>query len=181
MSKQKVWDILKKHIKDFHIICEKSFKFDSYFLRKYLIYKNYNTKTIWDINVQRILIKIRKHNFYPAFYGDFFKLKTFTLNETSEKFDYVYHQTNTPPEVVLKQGLNLRYSFSGSKGFNPLIFVSKKPHYWHGEYTYKIKLRQKLYFDTNLNWQQRLGHSAFCLLQNIRPSDISLINADEAL
>lgn len=181
MSKQKVWDILKKHLKDFHIVCEETFKFDSNFLRKFVTYQNYHTTTTWDITVQRILIKIRMHNYYPAFFGDFFKLRTFTLQETSEKFEYVYHQTNTPPEIVLKTGLNLRYSLSGYKGFNPLIFVSKTPNYWHGKYTYKIKLHQHLYFDTNLNWQRRLGHSAFCLLQNVRPNDISLINASEAL
>lgn len=177
MSKQKVWDILKKHLKDFTIVCEETFKFDSNFLRSFVTFTNNGTITNWDKKVQQILIKIRKYNQYPAFFGNFFKLKPFTLRQTSEKFEYVYHRTNTPPEIVLKHGLHLRYSLSCTKGFNPLVFVSKKPYYWLGKYIYKIKLRQSLYFDTNLNWQQRLGHSAFCLLQNVRNSDISLYNA----
>lgn len=135
--------------------------------------------TLWDIEIQRLLIKCcRLNHCYPAFCykEDLFKLRTFSIKKTFERFDYLVHSTNVPPEIILKEGIKLRYSFSLSKGFPPLIFLSSPRRKWLGEYQYRVKIRQALYFDTNLNYQCREGNDWFCVLQNIRPIDITFIN-----
>ncbi len=48
---------------------------------------------------------------------------------------------------------------------------------YHSEYQYRVKIRQALYFDTNLNYQCRNGNDWFCVLQNIRPSDITFLQS----
>ena len=136
--------------------------------------------TLWDIETQRLLIWCcRPNQCYPAFCykEDLFNLRTFSLRETSEKFDYLVHSTNVPPEIILKEGIKLRYSFSLSKGFPPLIFLSSPRRNWLGKYQYKVKIRQKLYFDTNLNHKCKTGNDWFCVLQNIRPSDITFLQS----
>lgn len=136
--------------------------------------------TLWDIETQRLLIWCcRPNHCYPAFCydKDLFELRTFSIKKTFERFDYLVHSTNVPPEIILKEGIKLRYSFSLSKGFPPLIFLSSPRRKWLGEYQYRVKIRQSLYFDTNLNYQCRNGNDWFCVLQNIRPSDITFLQS----
>ncbi len=134
--------------------------------------------TLWDIETQRMLIWCcRPNQCYPAFCykEDLFKLRTFSLRETNERFEYLIHSSNVPPEIILKEGIKLRYSFSLCKGFPPLIFLSSPKRKWLDKYQYKVKIHQKLYFDTNLNHKCRKGNDWFCVLQNIKPNDITLL------
>lgn len=135
-------------------------------------------KSDWDIETQRLLIKCcRPNNCYPAYCNEdnLFKLRTFTLTETDEQFKYLYHSSNTPPEIILNEGLKLRYSFNLLIGFPPLIFLSTDKRSWSGKYKYRVELHQSLYFDTNLNYQCRKGNDWFCVKQNIKPQHIVLV------
>ena len=176
---------LRKTIPDFIALNEKEKRFSSEILSNLFNYKKNNVlncnaeehKTEWNIETERILIKAcRENNCYPAhcYQDSVFKLKSFTLLETPEQFEYLYHSTNVPPEIILKEGIKLRYSFCLIKGFPPLIFLSHIRR-WSGDYTYKVKINQKVYFDTNLNHQCRTGNYWFCVKQNITPDKIELV------
>lgn len=169
---------LKKLVHDFEVINEAEKRFSSESLSNLFSYmQNGKHKTEWNIETERILIRAcRENNCYPAhcYQDNMFKLKTFTLLETPEQFDYLYHSTNIPPEIILKEGIKLRYSFCLLKGFPPLIFLSHIRK-WIGDYTYKVKINQKVYFDTNLNHQCRTGNFWFCVKQNITPDKIELV------
>lgn len=181
MSKTKALQTLQKHIKDFQIIDAKTFKFCSKWLASFCrkeISSQGDVKDIWDISVERVLVKIRNKNCYPAIVdleNGIFRLNTFSLQKTNENFAVLYHQTNAQPLIILKHGLKLRYSFGFSKGFPPLIFLSKSAN-WScgGEFCYKIVVKQPLYYDTNLNYKRYTGNNYFCVLQNIRAQDIEL-------
>jgi len=167
---------LQKHLKDFVPSSKGGKYFESKFLTSF--FDKYTAKTTYSKEIERLLIKCcRDNQCYPAYCydGSLFKLKTFTLEETPERFNYLYHKTDIPPEIILKEGIKVRYSFSLSKGFSPLVFLSNGEKNWHGKYTYKVKVSQKLYFNTNLNHKRRLGNSWFCVKQNIKPSEIELI------
>ena len=178
---------LQKHLPDFELVDFKNKLFKSDYLLKHfhcrkengVIYGDSSKHTTdWTIELQRILIKCcRDNNCYPsyAYKDNLFKLNTFTLRETDEQFEYLIHSSNVHPNIILKEGLKIRYSLSYSKGFPPLIFLSSSNRTWIGKYQYKVKIHQKLYFDTNLNHQCRKGNDWFCVLQNIRPEDIALI------
>lgn len=177
---------LKKHLSDFIEVDSKNKLFKSKILAsQYVKYKRENSIidgekefTLNDIETQRLLIKCcRPNQCYPAYCykGELFTLNTFTLRETDEQFEYLIHSSNVPPNIILKEGLKIRYSLSYSKGFPPLIFLSSSNRTWIGKYQYKVKIHQKLYFDTNLNHQCRKGNDWFCVLQNIKSQDITLI------
>lgn len=162
---------LSRYLHDYEEKEGKYFK-SAYLSKHYIAGKKTMDKdvTIHNIDIERLLIKCcRDNNCYPAWcYSDnLFKLVTFSLRPTDEKYLYLYHQTNIPPEIILKEGLKIRYSFSLSKGFPPLLFLANEPKWWYGEYTYKVRIKQQLYFDTNLNHKCRVGNNSFCVKNSI--------------
>lgn len=131
-------------------------------------------KGSYSIETERLLRKLQQFNYCVGNFGEIYFLKRFTLEETSERFDYFYHRTDLPPEVVLKKGLSPRYSLSNTKPFGPLIFIGNAPNKWVGEYCYQIKIKQPVFYDTNLNWKRMEGHWAFCVKNKINPKHITL-------
>jgi hypothetical protein len=128
----------------------------------------------YSIEIERTLRKLQRFNYCVGKIGDNYFLKRFSLEETNERFEYFYHWSNLPPEVVLNKGLSPRYNLSSNKPFGPLIFIGNTPNKWIGEYCYRIKIRQKVYYDTNLNWKRKEGHWAFCVKNKINAEDITL-------
>lgn len=178
---------LEKYLPDFELVDSKKKLFKSSILSNQYHYRdsngwvNYDSeshRTDWDIETQRILIKCcRDNQCYPAscYSDNLFELRTFSLRESDEQFKYLYHCSDISPDIILNEGLKLRYSFALSKGFPPLIFLSTDRRSWSGKYKYRVELHQQLYFDTNLNHKCRKGNDWFCVLQNIKPKHVSLV------
>ena len=178
---------LKKHLSDFVEVDSNKKLFTSSILASQFAAINVDNGfidgdkefTLWDIETQRLLIWCcRTNQCYPAFcYKDnLFELRTFSLVETKKQFKYLYHCSSTPPNIILRDGLKLRYSFSLSKGFPPLIFLSTDKRNWSGDYKYKVEIHQKLYFDTNLNHKCRLGNDWFCVKNDISSKFITIVD-----
>lgn len=176
MGKFTAYRIISKHLSDFKEVDADKFIFSSDLFKSVCMFDDRGmlSKTIHDIKIERILNKIRFHNCYPAHVRDnIFKLETFTLKESDDVHEYLYHSTDISPDLILREGIKIRYSFNCMKGFNPLVFLSTTG-FWCGKYVYRVRNRQKLFYDTNLNWKRRNGGKYFCALQNIKPCDITL-------
>jgi len=137
-------------------------------------------KTIHSLKVERVLRKLLDLDRCVScncFEKRSFRVERFTLKKTSEQFYYLYHCSSVPPSIILKEGLKVRYSLSFSKPHGPLIFLSTKDK-WPGKYTYRVGIKQSLYYDTNLNWKMKEGHHSFCVRNGISPKLIELISVN---
>lgn len=121
-------------------------------------------------------------NWYSNDSGDKFTLYRYTLKPTQEQYEYLYHCSNVCPDVILTQshcsntsngGLKPHYNFSPTKAHGPLIFLSSDGH-WFGKYKYKVRVKQPLYFDTNLNHLMKEGNNNFCVKNFIDSNLITL-------
>ncbi len=104
---------------------------------------------------------------------DTFQIKQFTLRESNQKPNFLYHCSNTNPDIIMKKGLLPHYSL-GIKCHPPLVFVSADRAIWQGDFVYKIKIKEnkKLYIDTNLDYQCRDKKGYLCLIDKIEPIEI---------
>lgn len=140
----------------------------------------YNLKTgvtTQSLLVERVLRRVLNTNYcvrclYPR---DKFCLYRYTLKPTQEQYEYLYHCSNVSPDVILTQGLKPHYNFSPTKAHGPLIFLSTDGS-WPRKYKYQVKIKQPLYFDTNLNYLMKEGHHSFCVKNYIDSNLITLSN-----
>lgn len=180
--KRKAIIICLKEVPDINnfYIKKDRFYFESEYLRQ-LINENIthgivqNQKTTQDENVSGILLRMMVFNFCIHYVGEnLFSLYRFTIKKSGRNPEYVYHMSNTPPDVILKHGLNPNYSMNTCKAFPPFIFVGITPC-WFGKYVYKIKVNQPLFIDTNLDWRMLDVKDYLCMRNNIPPELIELI------
>lgn len=177
--KELVFKKLQHHLPDFVCVDETNQTFTSESFKKSVQFVgDYGIKTIHNIENERIIIKCcRNFNWYPCYnrHDNTFSLNKFTLKPTQEKFKVLYHTTDIPPEIILKNGLKINHCFSICKGFPPLLFLSaSNSKFWYGKYVYEVEVHQQIYYDTNLNWQCRNGGNWFCVLNAIKPKHIKL-------
>lgn len=171
-SSDYAFKILSYYIKDIEGTRE---KFSSNTLRN--LYNFKTGVTTQCLLVKRVLRRILNTNYcvrclYP---GDKFNLYRYTLMPTQEQFEYLYHCSNVGPDIILYKGLKPHYSLSSSKAHGPLIFLSRTGT-WSGKYRYKVKVKQPLYFDTNLNYLMKDGNNHFCVKKFIDSKLITLSN-----
>lgn len=158
------------------LIDEKNIKnvyFKNIFINNFIEFENYNSKTTQNEKISNLLNKISIfNNCISAYKNDnLCKIERFTFQKSKRNPEFVYHQTNTPPEVILKSGIKKRYSLSPSKPFNPLVFIGTEAC-WYGKYTYKIKTNKQLYIDTNMDWRRLDKRPYLCLKDDIEPNEI---------
>ena len=125
-------------------------------------------------SLSELLNKLSTYNYcigaYPNILG-LCKLTKFTLQESNRTPEFIYHQSDIPPEIILKEGINKKFSLSSTKPFPPLVFVGTEPC-WYGKYIYKIKTNKQLYIDTNMDWKRLDKRPHLCLNVNITPDEI---------
>jgi hypothetical protein len=141
------------------------------------LYNLKNGITTQSLLVERVLRRVFNTNYcvrclYPR---DKFCLYRYTLMPTQEQYEYLYHSSNVSPSVILTLGLKPHYSLNSCKAHSPLIFLSTDGG-WPGRYKYKVRVKQPLYFDTNLNHLMKKGNNNFCVKNFIDPNLITLSN-----
>ena len=139
----------------------------------------YNIKTgitTHSIYIERVLRRLLNTNYcVRCLYNHKLSLYRYTLKPTQEQYEYLYHSSNVSSDVILTQGLKPHYSLNSCKAHGPLIFLSTDGS-WPRKYKYKVRVKQPLYFDTNLNHLMKEGHYSFCVKNYIDSNLITLSN-----
>jgi hypothetical protein len=121
-----------------------------------------------------LLNKISTYNYCIGTYpnnDNLCKLTKFTIQKSNRTPEFLYHQCDIPPEIILKEGIKINFSLSYTKPFPPLVFIGTEPC-WYGKYIYKIKTNKQLYIDTNIDWKRLDIRPHLCLNENITPEEI---------
>lgn len=143
-------------------------------LSGHVIIEGFETKTIkQDKKLFEVLDKISQYG-YCLSYGvveTIFHFSKFTKQLSKRKPEFIYHRTNTSPEIILKDGILRHYSLNTCKAHPPLVFLSEDAR-WFGKYTYKIKNVYNLHIDTNLDWRCVDKKGIFCIYEDIKANDI---------
>lgn len=125
-----------------------------------------------DKKMELLLSKLSTYNYSLSYNTkDLFQIKKFTIRQSELKPEYLYHKSNVPPEIIMKEGLKPHYSL-GIYSHPSLVFLSTDKHKWFGDYEYKIKTEQQLYIDTNLDWRCLDKRGYLFVMNNINPENI---------
>ncbi len=164
--KQDIFDVSEPKISN------DKFYFKSDKLRE--LYKSPLCGTIQNEDIASFLNKISQYHYTIQWYTEnSFGLYRFSMIPSKRAPEFVYHKSDTPPNIILKEGIKPAYSF-GIKAFPSLIFVGTEPC-WFGDYTYKIRVNQPIFIDTNMDWQARDKQLYLCVKNAITPDFIEFV------